>query len=280
MRAALDRRSGRHRHCFAGRRSAGHRRPADKPERFENVATEDLLTLFPFFDLDRFLAHSKAAKPEDCRRILRSANSEDWVTWNVVEQLRIRTDWWPAVVGLAKKHASVLADSLALGDPPSVDLWRQVPSPGAYERASRKRMADSNDADWRNRATSGGPLRGRRKSTSSSREPSSWYSWKRNWAATFPCARPTTRRATRSNGTSIVSLRTPVTVMPCSGCSSRSDRRNSSMRRSSKPIVPISGGFNLGCLTGSETPGATCGEYSLGRMARTLAIAPGHPGTG
>lgn len=124
------------------------------------MATEDLLTPFAFLDLDRFLAHPKAAKPEDRRRILRSADSEDWVTWNVVEQLRIRTDWWPAVVGLAEKHAWALADSLALGDPPSVDLWRQVPSPRAYERASRKRMADSNDADWRNRAANRRPVEG------------------------------------------------------------------------------------------------------------------------
>jgi len=124
------------------------------------VATEDLLTPFPFFDLDRFLAHPKAAKPEDRRRILQSANSEDWVTWNVMEQLRARIDWWPAVAGLAKKHASALSDSLALDDPPSVDLWRQVPSPPAYERASRKRMAESNDADWRNRAANRRPVEG------------------------------------------------------------------------------------------------------------------------
>ena len=80
--------------------------------------------------------------------------------WNVVEQLRIRTDWWPAVVGLAKKHASAFEDSLELGDPPSVDLWRQVPSPRAYERASRKRIAAANDADWRNRAENRRPVEG------------------------------------------------------------------------------------------------------------------------
>ena len=124
------------------------------------MATEDLRTPFPFFDLDRFLAHPKAAKPEDCRRILRSANNEDWVTWNVMQALQIRTDWWPAMVTLAQKQASALADSLPLGDPPSVDLWRQVPTPRAYERASRKRMADSNDADWRNRAANRRPVEG------------------------------------------------------------------------------------------------------------------------
>ena len=77
-----------------------------------------------------------------------------------MEQLRTRTDWWPAVVRLAKKHASALADSLALGDPPSVDLWRQMPSPRAYERASRKRMAESNDANWRDRAENRRPVEG------------------------------------------------------------------------------------------------------------------------
>ena len=122
--------------------------------------TEDLWTTpFPFFDLDRFLAHSKAAKHKDCRRILDSANSEDWVTWNVVQALQIRADWWPAVVSLVKKQTSA-EDSLALGDPPSVDLWRQVPSPRAYECASRKRMANSNDADWRNRAANRRPVEG------------------------------------------------------------------------------------------------------------------------
>ena len=116
------------------------------------MTTEDLPTPFPFFDLDRFLAHPKAKNTKDCDRILRSPNSEDWVTWNVVQALPMRTGWWPEIVGLAKRNGSAHADSLVLGDPPSVDLWRQVPSPAAYERASRRRMADSNDADWRNRA--------------------------------------------------------------------------------------------------------------------------------
>ena len=82
------------------------------------------------------------------------------MTWNVVQALQIRTDWWPAVATLAQKQASELADSLAMGDPPSVDLWRQVPTPRAYERASRKRMANSNDAYWRKRAENGRPVEG------------------------------------------------------------------------------------------------------------------------
>lgn len=124
------------------------------------MTTEDLWTPFPFFDLDRFLAHPKAAKHKDCGRILDSANSEDWVTWNVVQALQIRTDWWPAVVSLAQKQTTALENSLAIGDLPSVDLWRQVPSPRAYESANRKRMADSNDADWRNRAANRRPVEG------------------------------------------------------------------------------------------------------------------------
>ena len=161
------------------------------------MANEDLLTPFPFFDLERFLAHPKAAKSKDRRRILRSASSEDWVTWNMVEQLRIRTDWWPAVVQLAKKHASARADSLALGDPPSVDLWRQVPSPRAYECARRKHMADSNDADWRSRAANQRPVEGTTEVDIVFEGPKFLVFVERNWVATFPCVRPSTRRATR-----------------------------------------------------------------------------------
>lgn len=109
-------------------------------------------TQFPFLDLDRFLVHPKAAKPKDCSRILQSANSEDWMTWNVVQALQLRTDWWPAIVDLAKERASAPEDFPELEGRPSIDLWRNVPTPQDYERASRRRMAKSDNADWRARA--------------------------------------------------------------------------------------------------------------------------------
>ena len=51
-------------------------------------------------------------------------------------------------------------DSLTSGKPPAIGLWRQVPSPRAYERASRVRMARSNNADWRKRAANPRPVEG------------------------------------------------------------------------------------------------------------------------
>ena len=115
---------------------------------FQIVTTEDFSTLFPFVDLERLLGHPKARK------------SEDWVNWNVLRAHQLRADWWPAVVSLAKERASALEDSLAFGESPSVDLWRQVPSPQGYERVSRKCMADSNHVDWRNRAANRRPVEG------------------------------------------------------------------------------------------------------------------------
>ena len=124
------------------------------------MASEGLRTPFPFLDPGRFLAHPKASKPKDRSSMLQSENSEDWMTWNVLQALQVRTDWWPAVVALASRQAPALPGSLALGDPPSVDLWRLVPSPRAYERASRERMANSNNAGWRNRAANQRPVEG------------------------------------------------------------------------------------------------------------------------
>ena len=124
------------------------------------MTTGDRSTPFPFVDFDRLLAHPKAAKGEDFRRILCSPQSEDWVTWNVLQGVQLRADWWPAVVSLVKGQASALDDSLASGRPPAVDLWRQVPSPRAYESASRRRMARSNSADWRKRAANQMPVEG------------------------------------------------------------------------------------------------------------------------
>ena len=122
----------------------------------------DYSTSFPFVDLKRLLSHPKANKPSDLRRILKSEQSEDWVTWNVLQAIQRRepTSWWPELVSLAKNHASVLDDSLAYSSPPVIDLWRTVPTPCEYERASRLRMASSDKAEWQKRAHNPKPVEG------------------------------------------------------------------------------------------------------------------------
>ena len=114
----------------------------------------------PFVDFDQLLAHPKALKRNDLERILRSPQSEDWVTWNVLRVIQRRTSWWPALVSLAKGNALELDDSVASGRSPTVDLWRRVLTPPAYEHASRVRMASSDNAQWRKRAENPRPVEG------------------------------------------------------------------------------------------------------------------------
>ena len=117
-------------------------------------------TQFPFVDLDRLLAHPKACKPKDLERILGSPKSEDWVTWNVLQAIQKRAAWWSALVSLAKPRALELDDSVLSGSSPTVHLWRRVLTPPAYERLSRRRMANSNRADWQKRAANPRPVEG------------------------------------------------------------------------------------------------------------------------
>ena len=117
-------------------------------------------TPFPFVDLDQLRAHPKARKREDLERILRSPQSEDWLTWNVLRAIQRRASWWPALVSLAKGQALELDDSVASGGSPTVDLWRRVLTPPAYEHASRRRMANSSRAEWQKRADNPRPVEG------------------------------------------------------------------------------------------------------------------------
>ena len=128
--------------------------------KIKNVTTQENSTPFPFVDFEQLLAHPKAGKRKDLERILRSPQSEDWVTWNVLRSIQLQAYWWPAVVSLAQKQAFELHNSLASGRPPVVDLWRRVATPRAYEHASRTRMASSKKAEWRQRADIRKPVEG------------------------------------------------------------------------------------------------------------------------
>jgi len=87
-------------------------------------------------------------------RMLTSLKSEDWVSWTVFRLLERQPGWWPALLSTAEldgvDHQSV----------PAIKLWRAVPSPSAYERASRARMSTSVDAATRERAQLSKPVEG------------------------------------------------------------------------------------------------------------------------
>ncbi len=109
---------------------------------------------FPILDEDVLLSLPKAAKAKDMERMYTSPNSEDWVTWNLLRALQRAPDdrWWSGVVAAAVADAGRSGRWAALGEPPEVEQWRTVPSPPAYETASRRRMAASENDKWRTRA--------------------------------------------------------------------------------------------------------------------------------
>ena len=116
------------------------------------MTTQDRTTPFPFVDFEQLLMHRKARKRKDFDRMLQSPQSEDWVTWNVLRAIQRQAYWWPTLVSLTRRQALESEHSLTSGRPPAVDFWRRVATPPAYERARRKRMASSKDAEWRSRA--------------------------------------------------------------------------------------------------------------------------------
>lgn len=101
----------------------------------------------------KLLPCSKTSKKKDMKRMLTSSHSEDWVSWTVMRMLQRRgtTKWWPKVVDVALVHGANTKD--LYHSLPNVDMWRSVPSPYEYERASRVRMKKSSNPDWNIRAT-------------------------------------------------------------------------------------------------------------------------------
>lgn len=122
-----------------------------------------ITSTYPVLGVERLRKHPvKGAKPQDLDRILTSPNSEDWVTWNVAELMHLLgpTAWWGDLVKLAKRNNSGLQEALLLNDQPTVDLWRKVPSPRAYEEASRARLAQSTNQEHIERSRDHRPVEG------------------------------------------------------------------------------------------------------------------------
>jgi hypothetical protein len=117
---------------------------------------------YPLLDRERFERHPKARKPQDRERILSSKTSEDWVTWSAFTLLE-RTapaTWWQRLVMLARANNPTLTLPFGWEAKPQVRLWAAVPSPSAYEAASRERMRLSTDAAWIARSQDPRPVEG------------------------------------------------------------------------------------------------------------------------
>jgi hypothetical protein len=111
---------------------------------------------FPLLNPDGFAALPKSAKRGDVRRMLESPQSEDWVTWNVMNLLlSSRPDTWWAQLSGQVMQANPNLQLPALTTLPQVRFWQKVASPKEYEASSRERMRRSPDPmiSARSRAT-------------------------------------------------------------------------------------------------------------------------------
>jgi len=117
---------------------------------------------YPVLDLDELLRSAKGSKAQDMERILHSASSEDWVTWNFF-RLLLRENppqWWKLISQIARHRNPVLhlpADDMSAA---TVSLWSLVHSPEDYLEESRRRMLSSRNPIWAARATSSEPVEG------------------------------------------------------------------------------------------------------------------------
>jgi hypothetical protein len=117
---------------------------------------------FPVLNLEKLTLLPKGRKAQDMERILHSANSEDWVTWNFFQVLERKcpTDWWKRLSEQARRRNPSL--DLAIGGEaiPSASFWALVHSPEIYLEASRRRMLVSQNPTWIARATASDPVEG------------------------------------------------------------------------------------------------------------------------
>jgi hypothetical protein len=116
---------------------------------------------FPIIDRHRLEQHPKAAKPHDLERIYQSDRSEDYVTWTIARALgRLAPEtWWPRLLEVADTGAPLRSD-LEPEARPRLEVWRTVPAPPGYEGANRRRMADSANPVWQDRARRPQPVEG------------------------------------------------------------------------------------------------------------------------
>lgn len=117
---------------------------------------------YPILNRPAFDALPKANKSGDVDRMQMSPNSEDWVTWNLLNVLTTSrpSEWWDDIRNLALEANPSSSLSAGQDESATIEYWRRVSSPPAYEAASRKRMRDSGDPILVTRSADPNPVEG------------------------------------------------------------------------------------------------------------------------
>ena len=132
------------------------------PPRPAPLAPRTSESCYPVLALDELLRLPKARKAQDMDRILHSANSEDWVTWNFFQLLtrQWREDWWGQIVEAARRKNPALSLPAEDLGAPAASFWPSVRSPQDYLEHSRRRMINSRNPVWCARAAAPEPVEG------------------------------------------------------------------------------------------------------------------------
>jgi hypothetical protein len=117
---------------------------------------------FPVLDLEELMTLPKGRKSQDMDRILHSASSEDWVTWNFFQVLlrQCPANWWNWIVQAAMRRNPELDLPANSEVSPVALFWNLVHSPEGYLEESRRRMLSSRNPIWAARATASEPVEG------------------------------------------------------------------------------------------------------------------------
>lgn len=118
---------------------------------------------FPMLSLGQLLTHPvKASKAQDMERILTSPQSEDYVTWNMVQLLNqvSPASWWQEVLLIARADNPSFSFNPPPDDLPRIDLWHKVAAPKEYEKLSREKMGKSGNPLLVDRSKDSKPVEG------------------------------------------------------------------------------------------------------------------------
>ena len=132
------------------------------PNPLPTAPPERSKTKFPTLNLPTLLDSRKGRKTQDMDRIIYSANSEDWVTWNFFEIMKQQypNDWWAHLVSTAHRRNRELRLPCDDRSRPVPILWSSVPAPLEYEAQHRTRMLSSELQEWVVRANNPNPVEG------------------------------------------------------------------------------------------------------------------------
>jgi hypothetical protein len=107
----------------------------------QSIVAGESDTGFPLLDRRDLMKLPKARKIGDMKRIQKSVNSEDWVTWNFF-RLMLRAqpnDWWTTLEERAARFNPEARLRIVGADKPELAFWRRIAAPRSTSASTGKK---------------------------------------------------------------------------------------------------------------------------------------------